>query len=162
VAPRLRPATDDELSRLIADQMEPYVQDRITAGEHPDEARRKAEEQIGALFPGGRPAPGQLVFMIVDDGAVVGSLWIGPHTPEQRQAFWVWNIEIAEAHRGRGIGRGAMLLAEEVARDHGATDLGLNVFGPNRVARRLYESLGYETMAVHMRKPLDTRATSIS
>jgi ribosomal protein S18 acetylase RimI-like enzyme len=140
--------------------MEPYIEDRITAGEDPDEARRMAGQQIEGLFPGGRPAPGQLVFTIVDDGAVVGSLWIGPHTPQKGQAFWVWNIEIAEAHRGRGLGRGAMLLAEEVARDHGATELGLNVFGPNRVARHLYESLGYETTAVQMRKPLARPSSS--
>ena len=104
MAPSLRPATDDELARLIVDQMEPYVRDRITAGEHPDDARRIAEEQIGGLFPDGRPAPGQLVFMIVDDGAVVGSLWIGPHASHNGQAFWVWNVEIAETHRGRGSG----------------------------------------------------------
>ena len=47
-----------------------------------------------------------------------------------------------------------MLLAEDEARGHGATELGLNVFGSNRVARHLYDSLGYETTAVQMRKPL--------
>ncbi len=61
---------------------------------------------------------------------------------------------IDPAHRGRGLGRAAMVLAEEAARSQGASELGLNVFGPNTVARRLYESLGYETTAVNMRKPL--------
>jgi predicted GNAT family acetyltransferase len=30
----------------------------------------------------------------------------------------------------------------------------LNVFGPNTVARHLYESVGYQTRAVQMFKPL--------
>ena len=47
-----------------------------------------------------------------------------------------------------------MLLAEEQAHGAGATQIGLNVFGHNTVARRLYEALGYETTAVLMRKEL--------
>ena len=47
-----------------------------------------------------------------------------------------------------------MTLAEEAARNHGATELGLNVFGHNAVARSLYESMGYQTTAVNMRKSL--------
>jgi GNAT superfamily N-acetyltransferase len=69
----------------------------------------------------------------------VGSLWIGPHGPDRADAFWVWDVEIDAPHRGRGLGRAAMLLAEEAARAHGATELGLNVFGPNTVARHLYD-----------------------
>jgi len=155
VAPSLRPLRDDEVTAFVTGQFEPYLKERIAAGDHPDDARRIAEEQTETLFPGGRPAPGQLVFRVIDDhGTAVGSLWIGPHTPPRHGGFWVWNVEIDEAHRGRGLGRAAMLLAEEAARAHGATELGLNVFGPNAVARHLYESLGYRTTAVNMRKSL--------
>jgi ribosomal protein S18 acetylase RimI-like enzyme len=47
-----------------------------------------------------------------------------------------------------------MLLAESQARSKGATDLSLNVFGHNAVARHLYEELGYSTIAIRMRKQL--------
>ena len=47
-----------------------------------------------------------------------------------------------------------MLLAEHQARAHGATQLGLNVFGHNTVARQLYDSMGYELTAINMRKQL--------
>jgi ribosomal protein S18 acetylase RimI-like enzyme len=47
-----------------------------------------------------------------------------------------------------------MVLAEREARSHGATELGLNVFGSNTVARHLYETLGYGTVAVRMSKRL--------
>lgn len=47
-----------------------------------------------------------------------------------------------------------MILAEGYARAHGGQALGLNVFGFNNTARRLYESLGYETISIKMRKTL--------
>ena len=49
-----------------------------------------------------------------------------------------------------------MALAEEAARAAGATALGLNVHGHNTVARNLYESMGYQTTALQMRKLLDS------
>ncbi len=47
-----------------------------------------------------------------------------------------------------------MLLAEAEARSHGMTSLGLNVHGQNKVARSLYDSLGYDVMSLQMKKPL--------
>ena len=75
-----------------------------------------------------------------------------------RNAFWVWEVVVDEQHRGRGLGRAAMLLAEEQARAAGAVELGLNVFGYNTVARALYESLAYETVSMQMRKQLSAQA----
>jgi ribosomal protein S18 acetylase RimI-like enzyme len=92
---------------------------------------------------------------VVDDvGTGVGIVWIGPRMGAPPDRYWVFDVEILPEHRGRGLGRQAMLLAEEAARSLGATELGLNVFGQNAVARSLYESLGYQTTAVQMRKPL--------
>jgi ribosomal protein S18 acetylase RimI-like enzyme len=146
---------EDEVAGFVADAMGGYVEERIASGEKPDEARRIAALQTRKLFPDGKPAPGQLLYRVVDDeAAAVGYLWIGPRTPENAEAYWVWDVEIDENERGKGLGRAAMVLAEEAARDHGATELGLNVFGHNVVARRLYESMGYQTAAVSMRKPL--------
>jgi ribosomal protein S18 acetylase RimI-like enzyme len=146
---------DGELAEFIRAQVSSYIDERVTAGDARPDAERIALEQIAALFPGGHPAPGQLVFRILDDGDDrIGLLWIGPQTPQRSGAFWVWSVEIDAAYRGRGFGRTAMRLAEEAARTHGATELGLNVFGPNVVARSLYESMGYEPTAINMRKSL--------
>lgn len=150
----LRPAGDDELRDWLGSQQDEYIAERVRAGETPEEARRVADRQYAALFPDGSPAPGHLVSRVVEDGTPVGWLWIGPHSPERPQSFWIWDIVIDEPYRGGGRGRAAMILAEEQARTAGATDLGLNVFGHNLVARHLYESLGYETASVQMRKIL--------
>lgn len=84
----------------------------------------------------------------------VGYLWIGCDSSGDPTSWWVWDIVIEAGHRGHGLGRQAMVLAEKYARSHGAQTLGLNVFGFNRAARGLYESLGYETTSVKMRKTL--------
>lgn len=68
----------------------------------------------------------------------------------------VSNIEIHENHRGKGYCRAAMQLPELAVAEQGAATLGLNVFGYNTVARDLYESLGYETVATQIRKPIGT------
>jgi ribosomal protein S18 acetylase RimI-like enzyme len=66
----------------------------------------------------------------------------------------VWEIFLEENARGRGVGTAAMLLAEQEVRSRGATEIALNVFGPNQVARHVYEKIGYETTAIQMRKKL--------
>lgn len=97
---------------------------------------------------------------MLEDGVAAGALWIGPveGQPEAPGAiaadWWVWEIEIAAASRGRGLGRAAMLLAEAEVLSAGGRTLGLNVFGGNAVARGLYESLGYGVTQVRMRKDL--------
>ena len=47
-----------------------------------------------------------------------------------------------------------MKLAEDYARSHGAHTLGLSVFDFNHGARKLYESMGYETVTTKMKKQL--------
>ncbi|MFE6775575.1 GNAT family N-acetyltransferase [Streptomyces sp. NPDC057702] len=133
-----------------------YAGDLVTLGQSPTDARRQAEEAMAHSFPAGKPTPGHRVFDVLDDaGAVVGYLWIGPHTGDDDGAWWVWDIAIDADQRGRGLGRAAMVLGEEYARSQGAHTLGLNVFGFNTGARGLYESLGYETTSLKMRKRLD-------
>ena len=90
-----------------------------------------------------------------DEGTAVGMLWIGPQQPaDQPGAFWVFYVRIEEVFRGQGYGRAAMELAESEARSRGASELGLNVFGHNQVARRLYESMGYIATSIRMKKDL--------
>ncbi|MGH9016493.1 MAG: GNAT family N-acetyltransferase [Acidimicrobiales bacterium] len=160
MTPRLQPMSDEEAARFADGSMAAYVDDRINSAESSEVARQKAETTMAELFPGGRPAPGHHLYRVLDDdGRAAGWLWIGPHVPEQPDAYWVWLVEIDEAFRGRGLGRTAMLLAETEARALGATAIGLHVFGANTAARQLYASLGYETTSVTMRKELtDTAA----
>jgi len=133
-----------------------YAKDLVAAGQTPEDAHRHADESMARSFPSGAPGPGHVVFDVVDDaGTTVGYLWIGPDTSDDDGAWWIWDIVIDAEKRGRGLGRRTMALGEEYARTQGAHTLGLSVFGFNTGARGLYESLGYETTSVKMRKRLD-------
>ena len=46
----------------------------------------------------------------------VGVLWLGEPYDGEPDALWVYDIEIDPDHRGRGLGRDPMLLAEAEAR----------------------------------------------
>lgn len=150
----LSPMPVSTLGPWLDRTMHQYVESRIRAGDVPEAAAENARRSREASFPDGTPAEGHLVFDVLDDAdpaRPVGYLWIGPRQLGSDE-WWVWDVEIDAAHRGRGLGRVTMLRAEEEAARHGARTLGLNVFGYNTVARGLYESLGYETTAVHMVK----------
>jgi ribosomal protein S18 acetylase RimI-like enzyme len=151
----LVPLDPDAMASWLAAETAGYVDELVTSGEDRRAAERQADGQLSRLFPGGRPAPGQYVFTVVEDGRRVGTLWIGSALDGPPEHWWVWSIAIDAGARGRGIGRAAMQLGEAEARRHGATQIGLNVFGRNTVARRLYQRLGYEEAAVRMRKVLE-------
>ena len=58
------------------------------------------------------------------------------------------NISIAKAHQGRGLGRSLLQHLMQIARSHGAAHLFLEVRPSNQAAIRLYESIGFNEMAV--------------
>jgi ribosomal protein S18 acetylase RimI-like enzyme len=146
------PASDLAVWRDV--QRASYVADRLRAGDDEAAAERNADASQDRLFPDGWLAPGHDVLRILDDGHPVGVIWVGPHPQELEGVAWIWDVEVDPDSRGRGYGRAAMLLAEEHALARGYRALALNVFGFNTTARGLYESLGYETTAVQMRKEL--------
>jgi GNAT superfamily N-acetyltransferase len=144
----------DDLARWVPAIYAGYVDERIGAGEGREAAWTAAAAQREQLFPGGSPAEGQHVMNLVLDGAEVGVLWIGRPLGGQEGVWFVFYVEIDDNHRGQGLGRDAMIAAERWATEHGGSRIELNVFGPNTVARSLYESLGYQVLATGMYKDL--------
>jgi ribosomal protein S18 acetylase RimI-like enzyme len=153
---QLRPMRDDEFAAWLPRMRDDYGQAMIDdAGILPESARAKAAADIEHLFPGERPAPDQLVFVIDADGEAAGELWLAERDDMGRRALFIYDIHVDAAYRSRGYGKAAMLLAEEEARRRGIDRIALNVFGRNTVARGLYLSLGYTENAVAMSKSLD-------
>ena len=145
----------DEFADWLPRACEDYADDMIRNSDaDPEAARAKARRDSERLFPGGLPSVDQLVFVIEADGERVGELWLSAREGELRRVLYVWNIRIDERHRGRGLGRRAMVLAESEARRRGLTHIGLGVMGGNETARRLYRSLGYTETFVSMEKPV--------
>jgi ribosomal protein S18 acetylase RimI-like enzyme len=119
-----------------------------------EEATAVARAEFDELLPAGPETPGVRVLVAeLPNGDRIGVLWVGLRKPDGSQA-WIYDIEVDADRRGQGLGRELLALAESEARELGATNIGLNVFGDSPVARRLYETAGYETAAMQMRKPL--------
>jgi ribosomal protein S18 acetylase RimI-like enzyme len=148
----LRPMTQSEFEQYFTRAVPEYAASKVTAGIHSaQDAERLAREEIEGLVPEGLATPGQLLFTAVDGGTAVGILWLALPAQGRPQA-WIYDIEVDEVHRGRGYGRAIMLAAERELAARGMHELGLNVFGYNTAAIRLYESLGYEVTAQQMSK----------
>ncbi len=143
---------EEWLPRIIAG----YAEHIAASGAMPAAAaREKAERDSARSFSAGFETRGQHVFRLLAEKVAVGWLWLGVPGPDPDPLMaWVFQVEVAPEYRGRGYGRMAMLLAEDEARARGMTSLGLNVHGQNRVARSLYDSLGYEAMSLQLKKPL--------
>lgn len=150
----LRPMTDAEYDRWRRRSVDSYAANIMAAtGRSPESAGALAQSQFDELLPQGRATPTTWLFVIDQDGRQVGTLWLGPHP--HRQGFgYVYDIEIDESARGQGLGRAAMLAAEDVLRGAGISEVGLNVFGFNAGAEALYRSLGYRVVSTQMTKPL--------
>lgn len=149
----LEPMPADRRTPWLDRSRSEYIESRQKAGETLGQATANADRSFKTYFPHGVPAAGQHVFDVVADGEPVGVLWIGVMDSASND-WWVFDVEISESQRGRGYGRAAMQLAETTAQELGAASIGLNVFGYNTIARHLYESLGYETTSVQMKKGL--------
>jgi ribosomal protein S18 acetylase RimI-like enzyme len=154
---RLRPLRDDEVAQYVPHLREMYAAE---LAEHlfldAEAAAARAGQSAAEAFPNGVAAPGQWLFAVEDgEGTRVGLLWLGEPHGGETDVLWVYDIEIEPDHRGRGLGRDTMLLAEAEARRLGRSRIKLNVFARNAVARALYRSLGFEEMSVQMSKALD-------
>jgi ribosomal protein S18 acetylase RimI-like enzyme len=154
---RLRPLSDDEVSGYV-----PYLRE-VYAAELAEQlyldveaAAARAQRSAAAAFPDGIPAPGNWLYAVEDgEGTRVGLLWLGEPESGETDVLWIYDIEIEPAHRGRGLGRDTMRLAEAEARRLGRRRIKLNVFARNTVARALYLSLGFEEMAIEMSKAIE-------
>ena len=148
----IRPLRQEEYDGFVQRGMAFYVDDMVRAGIDREVAQAKADTDFPKLLPDGLATPEHFVYAIEDDGRFAGYLWLCNRDGELGHNLFVYAVEIDEEFRGRGLGRAAMVFAEEEAQRLGIAKVALNVFGGNDVARRLYHSLGYEETAVHMEK----------
>ncbi|GAA3369268.1 GNAT family N-acetyltransferase [Streptomyces sannanensis] len=154
-ATEARPMTEAEFAHWRAAAVDGYAQHWIDRGVPEADARAKSEADHRSSLPDGLATPGSDLWVLVHQGAVIGSVWVAQREMAPGEpAGYVYDVEVAEEHRGHGHGRTLMLLAERLAHAAGMSRLGLNVFAGNTPALRLYESLGYTATGHHFWKPL--------
>jgi ribosomal protein S18 acetylase RimI-like enzyme len=162
VPARVRAATPDDAAR-IADIY--LAMARQHAALDAAEYRVPRHEAVVTRFRGELLAADEADLHLVAevDGLVVGSLdaFMRPLPSEgsmrMRRRSALIGIAVDEGWRGRGIGTALMHAAEAWALDRELDALELDVAGPNGAARRLYERLGYDLVALTLVKPLRGR-----
>lgn len=152
----LRQMTTPEFDAYRAWVISERAEVKATAGDwDANEAYELASAEVGKLLPAGVDTPGMLLLTAqAPDGETLGMVWIGFNRPDPRDIAWIYHIKIEPKHRRKGYGGALLRHAEELAVRHGARAVGLNVFWSNTVARGLYESSGYKTISMLMRKAL--------
>ncbi len=153
---QLRAMSSEDATNLIARMAHDFALDQVAAGNwDAADAQRLAREEMARLLPQAERTDGMALLSAFDEDRFVGHVWLclAPRIAQTGEA-WLYDIEVEESARGRGYGRALLAAAEAEAARAGATFLGLNVFGVNRVAHSLYETSGYEVKATQMRKRL--------
>ncbi|WP_069173296.1 GNAT family N-acetyltransferase [Streptomyces griseus] len=150
-----RPMTEAEFAVWASTSAEAYARSWIERGVPEEQARHKSETDHATKLPDGLSTPGMRFHVLVRGEETLGHLWLARlPTPEGDEIGYVFDVEVAEEHRGHGYGRALMRLAEQLTLEAGPARLGLHVFASNTPALRLYESLGYEVTQYNLAKAL--------
>ena len=132
-----------------------YAQEKVDAGNWPAEgALERSARENAADLPQGLDTPGHDIFVGLSDGEEVGVLWLFTDPALDVSTTMIYDIEIGEPHRGKGLGRELLTAAEEWCADHSVGVLKLHVFANNTAAVSLYESAGFEATNINMAKQI--------
>lgn len=150
----MRNLNEQELAPYFDDLWEQYHSEFVAAGFSSEYADESVENSKKSYFPDGKLTPGNFIFYAFNNGDKVGKLWLHSVEREGKTEWSIYDIETFGDFRGKGFGKKIMLAGEEYVRRAGGEELSLSVFGNNTVARKMYESLNYETIRVGMKKKL--------
>ncbi|MFI7546652.1 GNAT family N-acetyltransferase [Actinoplanes sp. NPDC049599] len=111
------------------------------------QARAAAELDVAERLPRGPATRGHLLRKALVGGAEVGWIWVSLPGTSVPEAAWINDIEVDPEFRSRGYAGAIITAAEAELAGLGVARLGLNVFGDNGPALRLYQRLGFEVTA---------------
>lgn len=122
-------------------------------------ARARARTLLDDMLPQGPRTPAHYCLVVRDrrTGAAVGHLWVAEIKSSGRPEAYIYDIEIVEAHRGRGYGAAVLRALATWARRRRLPVIRLRVHAHNTGARALYEKMGFAVTDVMMALPLKDR-----
>lgn len=151
---KLVPMTQAEYDVFLNRSIPEYAADNVRTGRWLEsEALEKSRKEFDELLPQGLNSEDNFLYVLYDRDEAVGMIWMKVKNQPSKSGF-IYEVFIEERFRGKGYGKSLMLLLEEKAREMGLKSLALHVFGFNHVARKLYETVGYEIKNVMMSKTL--------
>ncbi|WP_064092310.1 GNAT family N-acetyltransferase [Rossellomorea aquimaris] len=149
----LQTMSSSEFQKYLDISVKDYAKEKVLSGNwEEEESLEKAKEEFAKLLPNGENTENNYLYTILkENNQDVGIIWLAKQSSEK--AF-IYDIRILEEHQGKGYGKDAMKKVEEEAKQIGVQKIGLHVFGHNKVARNLYEKIGYKTTNVVMEKEI--------
>ena len=151
---KLIPMTQAEFEVFLEREIPDYAAEHVRAGNWTEsESLEKSHKEFESLLPQGLKTDDNFLYTLADGEEAVGMIWMKVKTQPSKSGF-IYDVFVGEKFRGKGYGKSLMLLLEEKAREMELKSLELHVFGSNHVARKLYETIGYETTNVLMSKKL--------
>ncbi|MFE6169374.1 GNAT family N-acetyltransferase [Viridibacillus arvi] len=151
----LQPMKQEEFKQYISYAIEDYAKDKIASGNWTeDEAIDLSRESFERLLPKDEKTENNHLLSIFHNEILVGMIWISQKAPKNPSEGFIYDFVIFEQYQGQGYGKKAMKEAEIIAKELGMNKIGLNVFGHNKIARGLYEKMGYEITNITMAKTI--------
>lgn len=151
----LKPMTQTEFESYQEILVKDYAQENVEAGYWDEsDAIERSRKSVSDLLPQGVATPNHHIFTVCEGEQRVGIVWMRATLDAPIKSGFIFDIAIEEDQRSKGFGKQTMQLVEDQAREMGLTQMGLHVFAKNKVARNLYEGLGYEVKSLNMTKLL--------
>jgi len=146
---------EEEYTAFLEYIIPDYAKENVKAGYWSEgEAMEKSRKAIESLLPEGLNTADHHLFTIEDQGQRVGLIWMRAQVDRPIKQGFIFDVNVDAEQRGKGYGKQAMLLIEDKARELGLDQIGLHVFAENKVARGLYEKVGYRVASLNMLKDL--------
>ena len=146
----LRPMSKLRHDHWAANIWPVYRAELLQAGYSEDYAHEQSQPDPENSVEYGMMQPGNFALEVVNNDVAIGNVWL----VQKGSEWWVYDIEIDEGHRGKGLGREAMNAIERFVKEHDGSKIMLSVFGFNKTAQNLYLSEGFEVTRIQMHKNL--------
>lgn len=156
---KLQKMNSQQYENFLKTQTAEYAKEKISNGLWQEaDAQQRASEEFESLLPNGLETYNNYLYVITDDQVnVYGYVWLADivnyDEPDKKYLF-IYNFAVLPKYQQQGIGRQAMKLVFQKAKDLDYVELGLHVFGNNKQAIHLYNESGFKTVDLVMKKKL--------
>ena len=153
---KLLPISEEDFRRYLKSEILEYAKEKVKSGNWEErEAFDLSTKSFINLLPEGRGTSGHSIMSIVDSISKdkVGVLWVEWNNKEHNGSY-IWDIIIHDKFRRKGYGSAALKQLEKMAAEKESSGISLHVFGHNKAAISMYESLGYYATNIIMKKEL--------
>ncbi|MDE5054443.1 GNAT family N-acetyltransferase (plasmid) [Niallia taxi] len=151
----LQPMNQEEFKQYISYAIKDYAKDKIASGNWSEnEAIDLSKKAFERLLPKDEKTENNHLFSIFHNNILVGMIWISQKEPTNSNEGFIYDFVIFEQYQGLGYGKKAMKEVEIIAKQLGMNKMVLHVFGHNKIARGLYEKMGYEITNITMAKTI--------